>query len=72
MAFYKIFLFFQSSQSHFQETHLNDETFEDNLFGDLTDGDDDVNMNGIDDIFSNPEWGDRKLIFFFIFFLLLD
>lgn len=49
----------QSSQLHFQEQHINDGLEDEILFGGL-DGDDDVNMNGIEDLFGNDWDGKRR------------
>lgn len=53
-------LFIQSTQSAFQEQHISDFNEEELLInlGDGDDGMDDVNMNGIDDIFGN-DWDSK-------------
>lgn len=48
----------QSSQLHFQEQHINDGLEDEILFGAL-DGDDDCNMNGIEDLFGSSDWDSK-------------
>lgn len=57
-----ILIFLQSTQSAFQEQHISDFNEEELLInlGDGDDGMDDVNMNGIDDIFGN-DWDSKFL-----------
>lgn len=45
----------QSSQLHFQEQHINDGLEDEILFSGL-DGDDECNMNGIDELFGTTDW----------------